>query len=242
MAVPKKVEEKKEEKVREKSATNAPEVKEEIVAEEVVIKTPGPVEIIEEAPKEEKAMEEKTQEKVKDKVPADPLIEFKERMNREEYAGFEAPKKKNFMWPILIIFVIAILLLVGIFIYKNGARINAVKEEIVKTKVTPTVTPEPTKAIDLTKYEIEVLNGSGVDGQASKEKAALEEAGFTISSIGNADNSNYTDTVIKAKADVDKAFIGKLKTTLESSFTVGSAETLSSDSSVPVVVIIGTQK
>ena len=58
----------------------------------------------------------------------------------------------------------------------------------------------------------------------------------------NADNSDYTDTIIKAKTEVDKDFIAKLKSVLSSSLTVNATESLSEDSSVPVVVVIGTKK
>jgi hypothetical protein len=108
---------------------------------------------------------------------------------------------------------------------------------------TPTVTVEPTQAVaDLTKYEIEILNGSEVTGEAAKQKDTLEAAGFTVSSVGNADNSDYTDTIIKTKADVDSAFIAKLKSVLSDTFTVGPVQSLSSDVAVPVQVILGTQK
>jgi hypothetical protein len=226
---------KQEEKIEEK----APEVKaekqkseekstQEIIASNVVIKTTGDVEVIDEtAPQEEKKQKE------------DPLVEFKEKMNKEEHSDFQAPAKKNFMWPILFIFIIAICLLAGVFFYKNG--INNKKIDVEKSSPTPVVTVEPTKAIDLTQYEIEVLNGSEVNGGAGRQKANLEEEGFTVSSVGNADNTDYTDTVIKAKAEVDKAFVNKLKTFLEDSFTVVKEE-LSDDASVPVIVILGTKK
>jgi len=171
-----------------------------------------------------------------------PLDDFKKKMVEEEMTVSDGPQKKNYMWPILFIFIIAILLLTGIFLYKRGANINNEKINVVKLSPAPTVVPEPTKTIDLTKYEIEILNGSSVSGEASRQKESLTAEGFTISSVGNADNSDYTDTIIKAKAEVDKNFITKLKNVLSASFTVGETESLSDDSSVPVVVIIGTKK
>ncbi|MDZ4227900.1 MAG: LytR C-terminal domain-containing protein, partial [Candidatus Levybacteria bacterium] len=133
------------------------------------------------------------------------------------------------------------LLLVGVFLYKYGISIKD-KVNVVTLVPTPTAAPEPTKAIDLTKYEIEIQNGGGVSGEAGRQEASLGGEGFTISSIGNADNSDYADTLIKAKAEVEKAFLDKLKSVLENTFTLGEIETLSESSSVPVVVIIGTKK
>lgn len=174
-------------------------------------------------------------------IPAvDPLTDFKEKMNEEEFLPSDMPPKKNFMWPILFIFIITLLILSGVFVYNNntkGERVN-----VVTLSPTPTITPEPTKAIDLSKYEIEILNGSEVNGEAGRQKESLEAEGFAISSIGNADNSDYTDTIIKAKKEVEKAFLDKLKNVLKNTFTVGEIETLPDDSLSLVVVIIGTKK
>jgi len=173
---------------------------------------------------------------------ADPLSNFKNKVN-EELNMQDIPKRKNYMWPILLIFIIAIVLLVGIFVYKQGLLKKVTVNIMPAATPTPTVTVEPTQAVvDLTKYEIEVLNGSEVTGEAAKQKDNLEAAGFTVSSVGNADNSDYTDTIIKAKASVDSAFIAKLRSVLSNTFTVGPVQTLSSDAAVPIQVILGTQK
>ena len=170
-----------------------------------------------------------------------PLTDFKEKMAEEELLVTDDSQKKNYMWPILLIFAMVILLLVGVFLYKYGINIKD-KVNVTTPVPSPTAAPQPTKAVDLIKYEIEIQNGSGVSGEASKQESSLKEEGFTISSIGNADNSDYTQTVIKAKAEVDKDFIAKLKSVLSNSFTVGEAEILPDDSSSSVVVIIGTKK
>jgi hypothetical protein len=172
-----------------------------------------------------------------------PLSDFKEKVKEE--MDMPVKPQKNYMWPILFIFIIAIVLLAGVFAYKQGMfKGVGEKAKVVTVSPTPTsvVTPSPAKTVDLKKYEIEILNGSEVGGEASRQKTNLEEEGFIISSIGNADSSDYTDTIIKAKTEVNKDFIAKLKSVLGSAFTVGETESLSEDSSVPVVVIIGTKK
>jgi len=211
---------------------------EPIVVSDVVTETTEKVEIIEEV-----SPQAKLGTSTESPSSADPLTEFKEKMTEEEKSPIsDTSSKKNYMWPILLVFIITILLLVGVFLYRNetntGNKIN-----VVTLSPTPaTAAPEPTRIIDLAKYEIEILNGSGIDGEASRQKASLTAEGFTISSVGNADNSDYIDTIIKAKAEVNKDFIARLKNVLNSSFTVGEAESLSENSSVPVVVIIGTKK
>jgi hypothetical protein len=212
--------------------------KEEVKTEPVVASAIAAFEVIEDI---EVVQEAKVGDKPTEATaPADPLSNFKDKVN-EELNMPDIPKRKNYMWPILLVFIIAIVLLIGIFVYKQGL----LKKVVIAPAATPTptVTVEPTQAVaDLTKYEIEILNGSEVTGEAAKQKDTLEAAGFTVSSVGNADNSDYTDTIIKTKADVDSAFIAKLKSVLSDTFTVGPVQSLSSDVAVPVQVILGTQK
>lgn len=211
---------------KEESPVN---VKGEVAASNVVIKTTGDVEIVKEVPASQTPA-------------ADPLGDFKEKMVQEEkQPPNNEPVKKNYMWPILFIFIVAIALLVGIFVYRQGI-FKGGKASVVTLSPTPTIVPEPTKAIDLTQYEIEIQNGSEIDGEAGRQKINLEEEGFTVVSVGNADNSDYTDTIVKAKADAEKGFLDKLNSVLEKTFTLGSPEILPDDSTVSVIVVLGTQK
>ncbi|MDZ4227868.1 MAG: hypothetical protein U1E54_01350, partial [Candidatus Levybacteria bacterium] len=124
----------------EKSAENKSEMKgEAVVVSDVITETTEIIGVVEEVPASQTSV--------------DPLTDFKEKMVEEESILDEAPKK-NYMWPILLIFVITILLLVGVFLYKYGISIKD-KVNVVTLVPTPTAAPEPTKAIDLTKYEIE---------------------------------------------------------------------------------------
>lgn len=186
----------------------------------------------------------KTTEKIETIEEADPLTDFKEKMAEEEQPLSDNLPEKNYMWPILLIFIIIILFLIGIFLYKSGG-INIQDKPSVSVATpspVPTAIPEPTKAIDLTKYEIEIQNGSGISGEAGRQKANLESEGFTVSATANADNSDYTDTIIKAKKEVEKDFIDKLSSFLEIDFILGESETLPDDAVTPVVVILGTKK
>jgi LCP family protein required for cell wall assembly len=66
----------------------------------------------------------------------------------------------------------------------------------------PSATPAPkVSPADVT---VQVYNGTGTAGLASTAAAALQKAGFTVSSTGNADSANYTRTEIRY-APGDKA-------------------------------------
>ena len=63
-----------------------------------------------------------------------------------------------------------------------------------------------------------------------------------IAEIGNADNSDYEETIIQAKKNVDKVFLDKLKTALKESFVVADVEKLDEDAETDLVIIIGSKK
>lgn len=156
------------------------------------------------------------------------------------------PKQSNANPLVIIIPGILLLgaLLGGIIFYQNS----------LKGKPTPTptptaaalTTPEPTSSpsaqVNLEKYQIKVLNGSGTSGEAGKVQDLLTKAGFVVSSTGNATSYDYTDTVIQVKSDVDTAFVDKLSTTLSKTYSVGKNQTLSSSSKDEVIVIVGSSK
>ncbi len=105
----------------------------------------------------------------------------------------------------------------------------------------PTSTPTPMVKADLTKYSLKVLNGSGTSGEAAKAETLLKSAGFKVSSIGNADKSNYTKTVIEVGDNIDSAFLENLKTELSKKYELDEIGKKSSKESADVVVIIGQE-
>lgn len=143
--------------------------------------------------------------------------------------------------------IIIILLLVAfgvsafVFMGKKG---NATSDKPTTESVSQAPTEEPTpteEAVDLKEYKIMVINGTEVAGEASKLKTSLNDAGYNVTAIGNADKTTYTKTIIQAKSDVKEGFINKLKEELSAKYEVGSSETLeaSDDNNVEVKIIIG---
>ena len=106
----------------------------------------------------------------------------------------------------------------------------------------PTAVPSPsTAAVDISKYDVSVLNGGGVPGAAASAKTILSDAGFTVITTGNADASDATNTVIAAKSSVDEQTLEKLTETLEKNYSVSSkALTLDASEDADIVVTIGS--
>ncbi len=106
----------------------------------------------------------------------------------------------------------------------------------------PTPIPSPTaKPVDLQSVSIDILNGSGVSGEAGKVKTSLTTDKFNVTSTGNADNNNYTKTVIAAKKTVDPAYLTQLKTELKKTFDVDTTvASLPSSATTDVTVTLGS--
>lgn len=106
-------------------------------------------------------------------------------------------------------------------------------------KVSPTKTTDPKTGLSKSALTIEVQNGSGQAGAASKIAEALKEFGYTIGKIGNADTYDYEDVTILVK-QAKSTYLPVLKTDLGGSYTIAStAASLSASASADAVVIIG---
>lgn len=229
---------------------------------------PEPVVSIAAAPVTEKATEQVSQEKeqMSDEVqvgaaqnqetvsesPAKALAEQEPPASDNAYI-VQTEVKKNLVRYFLIIAIISFLIglasMAGInflLIKKSSFEIPFISRKTVEVTPSPkpTITIEPTKApvVNLEEYSIEVLNGSGITGAASKLKGALTTGGFKVISAGNADKSDYTDTIIVAKKKVSPAYLEKLKVNLEKTYKVviDSKASVAETSEADVVITIGS--
>lgn len=156
--------------------------------------------------------------------------------------------KKDGTNPLVIIIPGVLLLgalLGGIYFYqKNIVSNNAapMPSGTELTQSTPVPSASPSAQMDLTKYPINVQNGSGIAGTAGTAKDLLTKAGFKVSATGNAETYDFTDTIIKTQASVPADFVAKLTATLSTTYKVGTPKSLPASSSDEVVVIIGSKK
>ncbi len=151
---------------------------------------------------------------------------------------------KYFMW---LFGAILFLLALGAFVYFAYLRGIAVGEQNMREKAAvrptpqeklPTPTPEEEKK---DAYSIIIENGSGIGGEAGRAKTLLEDKDYTIASVGNADTSDYQDSVIKAKDDVPSSWLEALKKSLEDTYVVAKdVEKLGENESSDVIIIVGS--
>src|SRR5438552_2737080 len=171
-----------------------------------------------------------------------------------------SPKKKKGGLTALIAIVV-IILIGGFLLYRSSqSKKQEAKKIVIATpsptkEVTPTQEATPSPELSPTKAKtsakvtsakdlsIEVLNGSGEEGVASKVRDFLANKGYKNLDVGNADNFNYQDITVRIKED-KKQFLSELENDLKSSYTIStnSGTILSASSAVDASVIVGKQQ
>lgn len=216
-----------------------------VVVEEVPKVAEEAPKVIEETPvsTEENAKVSSTDLIESKDIPENVEMEVKSKAADYSKSVIPEPKQPSIVLWILIpgIFLLGALL-GGVFFYQKGVN----KSE--GSNPTPTATssaipsPSPTSNIDLTKYSVSILNGSGISGEAGRAKTLVTAADFEVSSTGNAATYDFTKTLIKAKATVEAAFTTKLSETLAKTYVVDTLQTLPATSTIEVQVIVGSSK
>jgi len=160
----------------------------------------------------------------------------------------EAPRKKGkkkVVWVIFGMAFVAIAVLAGFYILGNG-------EETPEPSPTPFVsgfdetlgettdaTPEPT--VDKAKVSIEVLNGTGVSGEAGFLQTKLKALGYSDIEAGNADNQNNKTTQVTFSSSLADSVVEEILQELKSLYQEVNDKT-SSTQSVDVQIITGLRK
>ncbi len=152
-------------------------------------------------------------------------------------------KKSLIVWAVV---TIVVALLTGSILFAVAKKGSSVSSLFVRPTPTstpaPTPTPTPTPApVDKASIKIQVLNGGGTPGAASKMKKYLEDKGYTVDSTGNTDEYTYTSTEIHGKDTMTDA-VNNLKVDLKDTYSLGTvASDLDASASADVQVIVGKE-
>src|SRR3990167_10593591 len=118
-----------------------------------------------------------------------------EEVNDSESSGGISWKKAFLI--ILVVVPVGFLMFGGFLYFSKNFNTDFLKKEPEKSIKLPEISSTPTEVeVDKAAYEIEVQNGSGIAGEGARVKEILDKAGFKIGAVGNADNSDYTETII----------------------------------------------
>lgn len=163
---------------------------------------------------------------------------------------YQESQEKSAKWLWLLIFLIIIGALAFAFFRGLGPFENL--SPFIKGKISsPTPSPvsisspqseaSPTTDVDKAAADIRVLNGSGIAGKASAVKDFLEGLGWTVASIGNADNYEFENTQIRFKEGFEK-YESVLKEDMSSDYSVATSDDpLESSDSADIEITVGTK-
>jgi hypothetical protein len=136
----------------------------------------------------------------------------------------------------------------GIFYYRTkveNAPQNQEKQlpssQIEDTSQNPSPSPQAQEQNNLSSYSIEILNGSGIKGEASKVEGLLSDAGFSDTKTSNASSYDHTQTEVALKAGVPDEVFTKIENTL-SAYKVTRVDDLSDSSNYDVIITVGSSK
>jgi hypothetical protein len=107
-----------------------------------------------------------------------------------------------------------------------------------KTTTTPADSVDKASGLDRADLTVEIQNGSGTSGAASKMSTFLKDLGYTIGSTGNADNFDYQNITIQVKSTKSK-YLTVLKKDISASYTVGDTSSSLASTTADAVIIIG---
>ncbi len=203
---------------------------------------------IEEPAEEPKVEVETTSEPAVDatSIPAiTPEISFDQEPESDEKQTNKLKSNKGLFMSLVITLVVGGALTGGILYSRsaiNSEDVRSKANETQETEITPTITIAPVEEveeIDLSKYKLQVLNGSGIAGQAGAVDELLQAEGFAESDMDNADSYDYQDTEIQLKSGTPKEVYDSIERALNSDYQVVKGDALDKDSNFDVIVIVG---
>lgn len=189
--------------------------------------------------KEEQASDEKRKELV------DELFQKKSVSNTEvlpEISEHRSGRKNPILFWAIGIITACVVIGVAMVLF-SGKKIG-----LPSIVVIPTPTPSPTIVVTPTPspvekkkdtFVIQVLNGGGVKGAATKMKTLLESKGYTVKDTGNTEEYSYEKTEIQVKSAL-QSYVPMIEADLKSTYTLGtSAATLEDSVVYDVRIIVG---
>jgi len=165
--------------------------------------------------------------------------------------GIEEKSKFDFLrWGaiFLVVFVCLALIGGGIFVYQKSLKSKEEKSIAPEPTVSPSesrptempqISPSPTPKLNRADLKIKILNGTGVPGAAGKAANFLEKLGWVGIKTGNADNFDYSQTVIKIK-ESKKDYLSLITEDLSKNYSLAKEnEILPEEEKFDVIIILG---
>ena len=96
----------------------------------------------------------------------------------------------------------------------------------------------PIPTINKSELKIQILNGTTTKGLAGQTKDLLVSKGYSVTNIGNAESSNYDQTIVKFKVSKE-ATLDDLTSALSERYSVIRGDHLNEGDQFDIIIIIG---
>jgi len=117
--------------------------------------------------------------------------------------------------------------------------VTATPSSLPTATSTPRPSPSASPTVNPADWTIEVLNGSGVGGAAAKAAQVLRERGYTVSRVGNAEESDLEKTQLLVSSDRSEAAAALVADLQEAGFPVTEFDATLDSESVTARLTIG---
>ncbi len=162
------------------------------------------------------------------------------------FPGAPKPKKKNV--GIKIVILITLLLVIGLiawFLLKSDSPFSSATvtpTPMAPIVEAPTEIPSPTAPpVSKEDLKVQVLNGTGVPGEAAFLQKEMEKLGFKTIETGNADTKDYTKTDVSFSSRVPESVRTEVTTKLQDLYSgINISDT--SAAGADIKIITGTRK
>lgn len=156
--------------------------------------------------------------------------------------------KKSWKWLIILVLFLVVIGGVTFFVFKSsksGSTLGENTETPTDSLIseTPVESPTPTPAaVDKAQVRIQVLNGTGIAGEAGILSDQLKNLGYTEVKTGNAASQSETDTTVTFSTTLSQDVITEITEKLNGLYTSVKTNTGSTSADFDVEIITGLRK
>lgn len=172
------------------------------------------------------------------------LKEVKQKKEDEEKTeDYKKPKQSKFAIFVLILLILAAPALAIYFTFFRQQSSTEIKKEEPVSIAEESVAVPTVEVLQKENLKIQILNGSGTEGEAAVAAQLLRDKGYLEDiATGNADSYDYLETVIQIKEDkVD--FFEDLKNDLGIGYVVAdNYESLDTDGEFDAIIVVGSER
>lgn len=153
----------------------------------------------------------------------------------------------------LILLLVALVMVGGAVFYslslrknqegKGGGPIKTESPLIVEEREVSTSTPSPTpsEVIDKKSISVQILNGTGIVGEAAYLEGKLNNLGYTSTKVGNATKQDYQSTQVTFSSKLSSSVVDEITKELEKIYDKVETKK-SSSTSYDIEIITGLRQ